>query len=78
MPKEEEKEEGGGKKQWIIAGKLCSKEALMYFLRMLMLYFICIVSCINITLGKGPQQVWITFLSASLGGIGITLFNNRK
>ena len=41
--------------------------------RLCMLYLIAIVACVNLTWGHGPQEVWITFLSVSLGGIGVSL-----
>lgn len=66
------------KLKWYIAGKMCSKEAFIYFCRMVMLYFLCIIACINLSLGKGPQQIWITFLSVSLGGIGISYFKHKN
>ena len=75
---EQEDQQEQEEEQWRIAGKLCSKEAFIYFSRMLMLYFICIISCVNLSLGKEPQQIWMSFLSISLGGIGVTLLNKMK
>jgi len=61
---------------WMICGKVCSKDALTYLSRMIVLYIITIVSCLNLTLGKGPQEIWITLISVSLGGLGISLLQH--
>lgn len=62
--------------EWKFCGKTFSKEAMVYISRMIMLYLIAIVSCINLTLGNPAQEIWITFLSISLGGIGVTILRN--
>ena len=38
-----------------------------------MLYAIGAVACINLTVGNPPQEIWVTFLSISLGGVGVSI-----
>lgn len=60
---------GGQNGEWTICGSKVSRTALVYLCQVVILY-VSIVTCfINLTVQNGPNELWITILSLSLGTI---------
>ena len=54
---------------WNMCGSYMSRLAVVFLCQIIILY-IAIVTCfINLTIGNGPKELWITVLSLSLGSI---------
>lgn len=55
------------KEVWNILGYFIPKQEVVFFSQTIILYIVIITSLINLSLQNGDQNLWISFLSASIG-----------
>ena len=55
--------------EWTLFGSKCSRTALVFICQVIILYISIITSFVNLTVRNGPNELWITILSISLGTI---------
>ena len=58
----------GGSK-WHFWGHKLPKSEIVFFVQIIIVYIVVIVSIANLTYGRSNDKVWIAFLSSSLGYI---------
>ena len=58
-----------GQSEWTLFGSKCSRTALVFICQVIILYISIITCFVNVTVCNGPNELWITFLSLSLGTI---------
>lgn len=52
---------------WNILGYSIPRQEVVFFSQIIILYIVIITSLINLSLQNGSQNLWISFLSASIG-----------
>ena len=52
---------------WYLFGTECSKEEIVFFCQVIILYTVNVVSIYNQTVGHGDSTLWTALLSSSLG-----------
>ena len=55
--------------EWNICGRKISRSAIVFACQMVILYISIITCFVNLTIKNGPNELWITILSLSLGSI---------
>ena len=55
--------------EWNLCGKKVSRSAIVFICQIVILYISIITCFVNLTLKNGPNELWITILSLSLGSI---------
>lgn len=55
--------------EWNICGKKVSRSAIVFACQIVILYISIITCFVNLTIKNGPNELWITILSISLGSI---------
>ena len=63
-----------GQSEWTLFGSKFSRTALVFLCQVIILYISIITCFINLTVHNGPNELWITVLSLSLG----TLLSSPK
>ena len=58
-----------GQSEWTLFGSKCSRTALVFICQVIILYISIITCFVNLTACNGPNELWITVLSLSLGTI---------
>ena len=58
-----------GRSEWTLFGSKCSRTALVFICQVIILYISIITYFVNLTVRNGPNELWITVLSISLGTI---------
>ena len=58
-----------GQSEWTLFGSKCSRTALVFICQVIFLYISIITCFVNLTVHNGPNELWITILSISLGTI---------
>ena len=58
-----------GRSEWTLFGSKCSRTALVFICQVIILYISIITCFVNLTVRNGPNELWITILSISLGTI---------
>ena len=58
-----------GRSEWTIFGSKFSRTALIFLCQVIILYISIITCSVNLTVHNGPNELWITVLSLSLGTI---------
>ena len=56
-----------GQLEWTLFGSKFSRTALVFLCQVIILYISIITCFINLTVRNGPNELWITVLSLSLG-----------
>ena len=56
-----------GQLEWTLFGSKFSRTALVFLCQVIILYISIITCFINLTVHNGPNELWITVLSLSLG-----------
>ena len=56
-----------GQSEWTLFGSKFSRTALVFLCQVIILYISIITCFINVTVRNGPNELWITVLSLSLG-----------
>ena len=56
-----------GQSEWTLFGSKFSRTALVFLCQVIILYISIITCFINLTVHNGPNELWITVLSLSLG-----------
>ena len=56
-----------GQSEWTLFGSKFSRTALVFLCQVIILYISIITCFINLTVHNGPNKLWITVLSLSLG-----------
>ena len=56
-----------GQSEWTLFGSKFSRTALVFLCQVIILYISIITCFINLTVRNGPNELWITVLSLSLG-----------
>ena len=56
-----------GQSEWTLFGSKFSRTALVFLCQVIILYISIITCFINLTVCNGPNELWITVLSLSLG-----------
>jgi len=52
---------------WRVFGQRVPRSEIVYFCQMLLIYIVVITSLVNLSRGRGPDNVWLTFLGTCLG-----------
>ena len=55
--------------RWHLFGKICPRSEIMFFVQVVLVYLVVIVSIVNLTLGRENDKLWLTLLSSSIGYI---------
>ena len=63
-----------GRSEWTLFGSKFSRMALVFLCQVIILYISIITCFVNLTIHNGPNELWITVLSLSLG----TILPSRK
>ena len=58
-----------GRSEWTLFGSKYSRTALVFICQVIILYISIITCFVNLTVCNGPNELWITILSISLGTI---------
>ena len=58
-----------GQLEWTLFGSKFSRTALVFLCQVIILYISIITCFVNLTVCNGPNELWITVLSLSLGTI---------
>ena len=58
-----------GRSEWTLFGSKFSRTALVFLCQVIILYISIITCFVNLTMHNGPNELWITVLSLSLGSI---------
>ena len=58
-----------GRSEWTLFGSKFSRTALVFLCQVIILYISIITCFVNLTIHNGPNELWITVLSLSLGTI---------
>ena len=58
-----------GQLEWTLFGSKFSRTALVFLCQVIILYISIITCFINLTVRNGPNELWITVLSLSLGAL---------
>ena len=58
-----------GRLEWTLFGNKFSRTALVFLCQVIILYISIITCFVNLTMCNGPNELWITVLSLSLGTI---------
>ena len=58
-----------GRSEWTLFGSKFSRTALVFLCQVIILYISIITCFVNLTVHNGPNELWITVLSLSLGTI---------
>ena len=58
-----------GQSEWTFFGSKFSRTALVFLCQVIILYISIITCFVNLTMHNGPNELWITVLSLSLGTI---------
>ena len=58
-----------GRSEWTLFGSKFSTTALVFLCQVIILYISIITCFVNLTVCNGPNELWITVLSLSLGTI---------
>ena len=58
-----------GRLEWTLFGSKFSRMALVFLCQVIILYISIITCFVNLTMHNGPNELWITVLSFSLGTI---------
>ena len=58
-----------GQLEWTLFGSKFSRMALVLLCQVIILYISIITCLVNLTVRNGPNELWITILSLSLGTI---------
>ncbi len=55
--------------RWHFFGKELPRSEIVFFVQVLLVYIVVIVSIVNLTIGGNGDKLWITLLSSSIGYI---------
>ena len=58
-----------GRLEWTLFGSKFSRTALVFLCQVIILYISILTCFVNLTMCNGPNELWITVLSLSLGTI---------
>ena len=56
-------------RHWDMCGQRLPKSEIVYFVQVILVYVVVIVSIVNLTLGRSDEKLWIALLSSSIGYI---------
>ena len=56
-------------RHWKICREKFPKSEIVYFIQVILVYIVVIVSIVNLTLGRPDDKLWIALLSSSIGYI---------
>lgn len=68
-------------RKWHFFGKVLPRSEIVFFVQVILVYIVVIVSIVNLTIGRSDDKLWIALLSSSIGYLlpNPTLkFNNNK
>lgn len=54
---------------WNLCGRKVSRSAVVFFCQIIILYIAILTCFINLSIKNGPNELWISILSLSLGSI---------
>ena len=52
---------------WHFFGKILPRSEIVFFVQVVLVYIVVIVSIVNLTIGSDSDKLWITLLSSSIG-----------
>jgi len=55
--------------RWHVFGKVMPRSEIVFFVQVLLVYIVVIVSIVNLTIGGNGDKLWIALLSSSIGYI---------
>ncbi len=55
--------------RWRLFGSVCPKSQIVFFVQVILVYIVVIVSIVNLTIGRCDEKLWITLLCSSIGYI---------
>ena len=55
--------------KWNFFGNKMPKSEIVFFVQVILVYIVVIVSIVNLTIGTGSDRLWIALLSSSIGYI---------
>ena len=53
--------------KWHVFGRKFPKSEIVFFVQVILVYIVVIVSIANLTIGRTDEKLWITLLSSSIG-----------
>ena len=59
----------GNNGKWHLFGKFCPRSEIVFFVQVVLVYIVVIVSIVNLTIGRPDDKLWIALLSSSIGYI---------
>ena len=54
-------------KLWKVLGKKLPRGEIVFFAQLFLIYAVVGVSLVNLSIGQGPDKLWVALLSSSLG-----------
>jgi len=64
---EEFEQNSNSSSRWHWFGHALPRSEIVFFVQVILVYIVVIVSIVNITLSHDPDRLWITLLSSSIG-----------
>ena len=58
-----------GSTKWHFFGKLLPRSEIVFFIQVVLVYVVVIVSIVNLTIGREDDKLWIALLSSGIGYI---------
>jgi hypothetical protein len=55
--------------RWHVFGKTLPRSEIVFFVQVILVYIVVIVSIVNLTIGSADDKLWIALLSSSIGYI---------
>lgn len=55
--------------KWDVCGKIMPRSEIVFFVQVVLVYIVVIVSIVNLTIGGADDKLWIALLSSSIGYI---------
>lgn len=68
--------------KWHFCGRLLPRSEIVFFVQVILIYIVVIVSIVNLTIGRSDDKLWIALLSSSIGYLlpnpSLKLNNNKE
>lgn len=64
-----ERNSHSGSSKWHFFGSKLPRSEIVFFVQVLLVYIVVIVSIVNLTIGRADDKLWIALLSSSIGYI---------
>jgi len=61
--------ESNASTKWDFFGRVLPRAEIVFFVQVIMVYVVVIVSIVNLTIGRTDEKLWIALLSSGIGYI---------